>query len=222
MKDKPVWRVGVTARSIYIALSEALRYVEKYPDIYLDDPFLRIRLQQWDLAGTDEYFACMKRDDFANLRPTEPFEPFRQYEDVDYPDSDPPCHTFDWERCAFKIATFFEELNIRKASKDGKGITWPERSSCWGARELYPYEKALRVGNRTHPSVPFTLGYAFWNSDGKPHQVVYAWHADEGRDGALSRSETLILMRCMRGSIARRELCMHNIPVRSISNSSLL
>ena len=164
----------------------------------------------------------MKRDKFANLRPTAPLRPTTRYEDVDYPDSDPPRHTIDFERCSFQIATFFEELNVRKASSDGVGIHWPKSSSCWGARDLFPYEKVLHVGNRNPPSVPFTLEYAFLNNDDKPHQVVYAWHGDEGRDGVIQRSELQILMKCMRGSIARRELCMHNIPVRFIPITSPL
>ena len=68
--------------------------------------------------------------------------------------------------------------------------------------------------------MPFTLEYAFLNNDNKPHQVVYTWHGDEGRDGVLQLSELQILMRCMRGSIARRELYIHNIPVRSIPIAS--
>ena len=224
MKEELVWKVGVTAHNIHIMLSEVVHYVEGSPDVYLDDQFLRktnIRLQQWDLAGTDDYFACMKREEFANLRPTAPLEPIRSYEDVDYPDSDPPSHTIDFERCAYQIATFFEEIHMRKVSTDGYGIHWPKGLSCWGARELYPYEKVLHVGNRNLPSVPFTLEYAFYNDD-KPHQVVYAWHGDEGRDGVIQRSELQILTRCMKGSIAQQKLCMHNIPVRFIPTASPL
>ena len=125
MKEESVWRIGVTAHIIFIALSEALRYVEKSPDVYLDELFLRdlsIRLQHWDLAGTDEFFACIKRDEFSNLRPTAPLGPITRYEDVDYLDSDPPSHTIDFERYAFQIATFFKELNMRKASSDSISI----------------------------------------------------------------------------------------------------
>ena len=216
MKEELIWKIGATARGLYIMLSQVVHCLEESPNAYLDDQFLRdtnIQLEYWDLAGTDEYFACMKEEDFANLRPTEPLEPIRLYEDVDYPDSDPPRHTIDFERCAYQIVTYFEELHFRKVSTDGYGIHWSVGLSSWGARELHPYEKILHVGNRTPPSVPFTLEYAFYNDD-KPHQVIYAWHGDEGRDGVILKSELQILMRCMRGSILRQNLCMHNIPVR--------
>ena len=224
MKEELVWKVGVTANNIHIMLSEVVHYVEGSPDVYLDDKFLRdtnIRLQQWDLAGTDDYFACMEREEFANLRPTAPFEPIIMYEDVAYPNTDPPHNVFDFEECAYEIAIFFEKLHVRKVSTDGYGLRWREGLSFWGARDLYPYEKSLHVGNRMLPSVPFTLEYAFYNDD-KPHQVVYAWHGDEGRDGVIQRSELQILMRCMKGSIAQQKLCMHNIPVRSIPTASPL
>ena len=64
MKEEPVWRIGVTAHNIHIALSEAVRYVEKCPDAYLDEQFLRdinTRLQHWDLTGTDDCFAYEER-----------------------------------------------------------------------------------------------------------------------------------------------------------------
>ena len=140
------------------------------------------------MAGTDEYFACMKEEDFAKLRPTAPIEPIRLYEDVDYPDSDPPYNVFGFEKCAYQIAIFFEELHVRRVSTDGYGIHWAFGLSKWGARELHPYEKVLRVGKRTPPSVPFTLEYAFFNDD-KPHQVLYAWHGDEGTEGVILKSE---------------------------------
>ena len=216
MKEELVWKIGATAQNLYIMLSEVVHYLEKSPNAYLDEQSLRdinIQLEHLDLAGTDEYFACMKEEDFANLGPTAPIEPIRLYEDVDYPDSDPPRHTMDFEDCAYQIVTFFEELHLRKVSTDGYGIHWALGLSSWGARELYPYEKMLRVGNRTPPSIPFTLEYAFFNDD-KPHQVIYVWHGDEGRDGVILKSELQILMRCMRGSILRQNLCMHNIPVR--------
>ena len=224
MKEELVWKVGVTAHDLSIMLSKVVHYVEKFSDVYPNEQFLRkinVRLQHWDLASTDDYFACMKRDEFANLRPSAPLEPLKLYEDLAYPNTDPPHNVFDFEECAYQIAIFFEELHMRKVSIDGYGIRWRKGLSFWRARELHQYEKVLHVGNRIPPSVPFTLQYAFYNDD-KPHQVVYAWHGDEGRDGVIQRSELQILMRCVRGSIAQQKLCMHNIPVRSIPTASPL
>lgn len=214
---KKVWKVGPTARGIYSTLSQLLRVVENSPDVYLNEEFLsyvHVRKEDWDLTDTDEFFACMKAEDFVNLTPSEPLRRVVvPYEDIEYPDSDPPSNVWDFEECAYKIYLFFDELQVRKFSSDGYGITWPTSSSIWIPREKYKWEEELHVGDRTPPSVPFTLHRPYYNGD-KPHQVYYAWHGDEGRNGVIQRSELQILIRCMKGRIADRKLCMHTIPVR--------
>ena len=213
---KKVWKVGPTARSIYSTLSQVLRVVENSPDVYLNEEFLsyvHVRKEDWDLTDTDEFFACMKAEEFVNLKPSKPYTVVVPYEDIEYPDSDPPYNVFGFEECAYKIETFFEELQTGKFSSDGYGITWPTSSSIWIPREKYKWEEELHVGNRMLPSVPFTLERPYYNGD-KPHQVYYAWHGDEGRNGVIQRSELQILIRCMKGRIADRKLCMHTIPVR--------
>lgn len=88
---KKVWKVGPTARSIYSTLSQILRVVENSPDVHLNEEFLsyvHVRKEDWDLTDTDEFFACMKTEDFVNLTPSEPLrEVVVPYEDIEYPTS---------------------------------------------------------------------------------------------------------------------------------------
>lgn len=214
MKKESIWKFGPTARGIYSTLSQILRYVEDCPDEYLNDEFLRvalIRKQDWDLADFDDCFARMTTEEFAKLRPSDPIEPYTSYEDTAFPDSDPPSNVFDFEECALRIVAFFRDLQRRKVSCDGCGIDWPESSSVWIPRDLHRYEY-IHNGYRVLPSVPYTLVKAYYCGD-KPHQVYYAWHGDEGREGVISRSEIEILIKCMKVAIADPEFCVHNVPV---------
>ena len=222
MKKEAVWKVGPTARMIYSKLSQILRYVESSSNIYLSDNFLHqagIHKQNWDLADTDERFACMTMAEFAKLRPSEPSRPFILYEDVEFPDSDPPHNVFDLEDCAYRIEIFFKELQVAKISMDGRGFAWPNDSSLWVPREKYRYED-LSEESRMPPSVSWYLHRAYYNDD-KPHQLYHACHGDEGSDGDIARSELEILVRCMKGRMADRTLCMHNIPVRLLPVASI-
>lgn len=217
MKQEPVWKVGPVMESIYSTLQQILRLVEKSPKIYLDDAFLSeisVRKHEWDLADTDDFFACMTEEELAHLRPSDPIpDEAIPYEDVEYPESAQPQNVFDLESSGVRIEEWFHELQERKVSIDGCGCIWPEGSSSWAPRELFKYED-LCHGRRNPPHVPWTLSGAYYNDD-QPHQIYHAWHGDEGREGIILRSELQILIRCMKGRMADPALCMHNVPVRS-------
>ena len=188
--------------------------MESSSDVYLSDDFLHhagICKKNWDLADTDDRFACMTLGEFAKLRPSDPHGPFTSYEDVEYPESDPPHNVFELEDCAYRVEMFFKELQVAKVSIDGRGYAWPDDSSLWVPREKYKYED-LGKGSRMPPSVPWSLDRAYYNDD-KPHQLYHACHGDEGSDGNISQSELEILVRCMKGRMTDQTLCMHNIPV---------
>ena len=215
MGKEDVWKVGPVMRSIYRALQQSLGLVEKSCDVYLDSSSLSkldVRMQDWDLTHTDDYFACMREEDFATLKPSDPDEPIILYEDVEYPGSAPPRNVFDREDSAFAIEHWFQELQKRKVSVDGDGCEWPEGLSRWVPREKYSFEN-LRNGSRMPPSVPRELSSAYYNDD-QPHQIYHACHADEAREGIVLRSELQILIRCMMGRVADPALCIHNVPVR--------
>lgn len=146
--------------------------------------------------------------------------PIASYEDVNYPESDPPHNVYDLEDCADRVEMFFKELEIAKASLDGHGIHWPVNLDRWAPRQRYKSEDDLGDGRRTPPSVPWGLHCAYYN-DNKPHQLYHAWHGDEGTDGVVSQGEIVILLRCMKGRLASPALCMHNIPVRLLLVASI-
>lgn len=107
------------------------RILQSSPQVYLDPEFLcrlKIQKQDWDLAGTDDVFACMRSNKFEILRPSEPIEPTESYEDVEYPNHDPPSNNFGFEDCAYAIARFFDMLGERKTSEGGDGFSWPPNS----------------------------------------------------------------------------------------------
>ena len=113
MKKDAVWKFGHTARIIYSKLSQILRHVESSSDVYLSDGFLHhagICKKNWDLADTDDHFAYMTMGELAKLRPSDPHGPFTSYEDVEYPESDPPHNVFELEGCAYRVELFFKEL----------------------------------------------------------------------------------------------------------------
>ncbi|KAF6227637.1 hypothetical protein HO173_012077 [Letharia columbiana] len=219
MKQEPVWKVGPVMESIYSTLQQILRLVEKSPKIYLDDAFLSeisVRKHEWDLADTDDFFACMTEEELAHLRPSDPIpDEAIPYEDVEYPESAQPQNVFDLESSGVRIEEWFHELQKRKVSIDGCGCIWPEGSSSWAPRELFKYEYLSR-GRRNPPHVPWTLSGAYYNDD-QPHQIYHAWHGDEGREGIILRSELQILIRCMKGRMADPALCIHNVPVLLLS-----
>ncbi len=226
MKKEAIWKIGPTAFKIHSKLSHILRQVEDSQDVYLGNDFMRdigVRKQDWDLADTDDYFACMTKEEFTKLSPSDPEPdpdlPFVTYEEVEYPESDPPHNVFDLKDCAFRVEIFFKELQMRKASMDGYGTEWPVKASIWVPRQLCKYED-LRGGSRMPPSVPWVLHRAYYN-DNKPHQLYHALHGDEGKDGVVSRSELEIMVTCMIGRMASPALCMHNIPVRLVHVSSI-
>ena len=186
MKKVAIWQIGPTARKIHNKLSQILRYVEDSPDVYLSSNFMRdigVQKQNWDLADTDDFFACMTEEEFTKLSPSDPEPdpdlPFVTYEEVEYPDSDPPCHFSDFDRSAFRVEIFFKELQIRKASMDGYGTEWPVNASIWVPRRLFKCED-LRGGSGTPDfPLPWSLHRAYYN-DNKPHQLYHALHGDEG------------------------------------------
>ena len=220
MKKKLVWKIGDTARDIYVTLLQTVRKVKASPDLYLDDDFLRklnIEKQDWDLAENDEFFACMEKEDFVNLKPTEPLESPPSYDDVEYPNAAPPEVIYDIERAASQTAEFFKTLLRRKSSDEGCGFFYSDSPSIWVPRELRQFERrTCQIGRPDHKTPIFYLSHAFSQQD-KPHQVYYAWHGDEGEEGVVSRNELEILIRGIMGTMSVRKLCMHNVPVRPVS-----
>lgn len=215
MKQVSVWKVGPTMRMIYSSLRQILYLVEQSADVYLSESFLSgasIQRQDWDLSDTDDYFACMTEERFAELRPSNPLEEMEPYEAADYPDSGPARNVWDLEDSGLAIEMWFQELQERKISVDGCGCVWPKGSSAWVPREMFNYED-LHCESSIPPSVPWRLSSAYYNNH-KPHQIYHASHGDEGREGIILRSEIQILIRCMKGRMADPALCVHNVPVR--------
>ena len=212
-----MWKVGLSARRIYKRVVNMFRMMQASSQTYLDQEFLRtlkIRYQDWDLTGTDDFFACMRSNEFETLRPSEPIEPIESYEDVEYPNNDPPSNVVGFNTCGYAIARFFDTLGERKITEDGHGISWPKNPPSWVPRTKYLFED-LHMGTRMPSSVPYEVESFFhYNSDErKPHRVYYMWHADEGREGVIQRSELEVFLRCIMTTVHSAKLCMHNIPV---------
>ena len=175
---------------------------------------LKIRIQDWDLAGTDDFFACMRSTEFEIRRPSEPIEPFESYEDVEYPDDDPPYNVFGFKTCGYAIARFFDTLQDRKISEDGHGISWPQNPPSWVPGTKYLFEDLHKGTPIPSPVMYRVESFFHYHSDeDKPHRVYYMWHADEGREGVIQRSELEVFLRCIMSTIVSPKLCMHNIPV---------
>ena len=118
MKKEAIWQIGPTARKIHCKLSQKLRQVEDSPDIYLSNDFMRdvgVRKHDWDLA---DFFACMTEEDFTKLSPSDPDPdpelPFISYEDVEYPESDPPYNVVAFDHCAFRVEQFLRNFKCGK------------------------------------------------------------------------------------------------------------
>ncbi len=120
MSPERVWKFGVTSCHIYESLDQILRLVQKSPELYLDNKFLRrvnIHKEALDLDDTDEFFKCMTEEEFAQLRPSGLGEPFKTYEDVEKPDSDPPTNVFEFDECARAIEAWFYYLRLSSRDK---------------------------------------------------------------------------------------------------------
>lgn len=218
MAQEPVWRVGPTMRNIYNALHQSLWLIQKSPGLYLDHESLRVinvELRDWDLDDTDEFFKCMTEEAFADLRPSNPLEPFTVYENVENPDSDPPSNVFELERCAREVESWFFHLQRSRVAQDGHGCIWPEDAGVWVPRQLRKYED-LYQGSRMSPAVPWEVTRAKSNNSNKPHQIYHVWHGDEGKEGVILRSELEILIRTMKGRMTDAAFCTHTVPVRKL------
>lgn len=174
-----------------------------------------IRAHPWNLNETDDHFQCTSEQEFSKLKPLKPIEPVVPYDKVRPPESDPPNHVLQRERCATAIYLWFVQLQYRKISLDNQGCNWPEDGSHWVPRYLHDYEQYLYNGYRVLPSVPWKVFGALKHTSEKlyPHQVYYSWHADEGIDGVISRSEVKIFVTVMQGRMMEATYCMHNPPV---------
>ena len=226
MKKESVWKVGESMQRIQLGLQMIIQTVDTSPNIYLDDESLeemQVNKEDWDLTDTDEFFACLPHEDFAKLMPTEPDDQdFVPYEQVEPPKSAAPHSIWGRERSAREILQWFEELQYRKVSVDGRGFFWPCGASSWAPRNKLKYENLYDYA-RTPPSVPWYLFNVYTNDD-KPHHIYHAWHGDEGKDGAILQSELFIIARCMKGRMAAPTFCDHNVPVslHSFLNQSIL
>ena len=213
MSTEKIWKVGQTMRVIQSRLREILNYVPVSPNIYMDDDLLKkanVAVQKWDLADTDEFFGCLPQEDFARLLPCD----IDKEEYVPYPQSSPPCDVWDRETSAGEILDWFHELRTRKVSHSGWGVLWP--SATWAPREKFKYENlfdyAKWISYAKCTSVPWFLRNAYCLDD-NPHHIYHVWHGDEGKEGAILRSELTILARCMKGLMLKPEFCVYNVPV---------
>ena len=228
MKNRLVWKIGDTALDMWDTLQQMRHQVDASPDVYLDDNFLRnlnIQQQDWDLADKDDFFACMEQENLLNLTPTDPLEGFTLYEDVKYPNADPPDYLSDLEDAAEEIPAFFKKLNEAKCSEDGRGFAYVKDPSIWEPHATRGFETYLCQWGRPDAATPIhELSHVFHNNDPnrKSHRVYFAWHGDEGKDRVIQRSEAQILITGIKGTMNQPHLCMHNVPVRVPPSASPL
>ena len=154
----------------------------------------------------------MRSNEFEILRPGEPIEPTKSYEDVEYPHNDPPFNVLGFKTCGYAIARFFDILRERKISEDGCGISWPPNS--WVPRTKYLFEN-LHMGSPKSSSVYHRVesSFHYYGDEGRPHRVYYIWHADEGSEGLIQGSELEVILRCIMSTIHSQKFCIHSIPV---------
>ena len=218
MSTEKVWKVGQTMRVIQNRLQKILDYVPVSPNIYMGDDLLKkanVTVQNWDLADTDEFFGCLPQEEFARLLPYDiDKEDYVPYEEVKNPQSPPPRNIWDCETSAREILEWFDELRQRKVSRSGWGDLWP--ITAWAPREKFRYENLYSYARyssyaKCNP-VPWFLRDTYC-CDNNPHHIYHAWHGDEGKEGAILRSELTILARCMKGLMLKPEFCVYNVPV---------
>ena len=164
MKEEAVWKVGLSAKRIYKAMKSMLRMMHASPQVYLDEEYLaklKVRKEDWDLAGTDDFFACMTRNEFEIRRPTDPIEPIELYEDVEYPNNNPPIHDFQFKDCGYAIIRFFDILQARRISEDGRGILITATPPSWGPFTKYTFEN-LYKGDPMPSSVQYRVESVFF------------------------------------------------------------